>query len=781
MPTISREPQLRPPSSKLPALASRHAAPDRVDDLDRWPSREPRRRQLAARHDLAVERDRDAAPRRARSRGAAPRRRPSRPSASSTPLAVQLDDHRPRLRSRRSAPGSAPPPARHSLAAQHRHDQPRRSAGRAGRRCGSGRCEKQALDASAPISGGVVGRAGRRPAARSTSSSSAISGSARYASGSSSSTPRRSPAGRSRAPRRSRRRRPPVGARHDVDPLADDDPLARPSPGGPQPQDLPLTGRTGSAASPAARARDPRAGARRSTTARRALHDRRRARLPRRRRAAEPRSRRSPPSIPDARRLAGRAQRRAGARGSTSASPGASNRRRRRCEARLEPPALAPRSHPRLEPERACSSWRRRSSAPRRGRARHAARRSAGRGPGRRPSVELGGEARPGLGRGERGGEQLLLAPARLADRRDHAGGDVGRRVGRAGVEDDDAGAGRAARQAQASPMTPAPARPGRRPAGALLILAVMPVRLLFRSVREAGRPSLRRHYPDQVRTVGGASRPLSRSLRLPLTMILAPVRAAPRRPDLRLLPVPRDASSSPTRASTSSATRLPRRRARRLLEARSRRRRPDPASRQGRRRRAAASPPLGPSARPPIATGRCSSSTIAPSSSAHAPPTASTSARTTSGGRGPPARRARRDRRALHPLPGPARRRPRGDGGARPDYLSVGPVWETPTKPGRPAAGLDLRAPRRRPRRAPLVRDRRNRRRNIAEVVAAGAGRAVVVRAIRDAADPPRRHGSCGARSPSPPDGAPREQPRAQAGGPAQAQAAAARPRRRR
>ena len=33
-------------------------------------------------------------------------------------------------------------------------------------------------------------------------------------------------------------------------------------------------------------------------------------------------------------------------------------------------------------------------------------------------------------------------------------------------------------------------------------------------------------------------------------------------------------------------------------------------------------------------------------------------------------------------------------------DQLSVGPVWETPTKPGRPAAGLELRAPRRGPRR---------------------------------------------------------------------------------
>ena len=71
-------------------------------------------------------------------------------------------------------------------------------------------------------------------------------------------------------------------------------------------------------------------------------------------------------------------------------------------------------------------------------------------------------------------------------------------------------------------------------------------------------------------------------------------------------------------------------------------------------------------------------------------------------------------------------------------DQLSVGPVWETPTKPGRPAAGLEYvrRAAERRPpvpwfaiggidtERARLVAE-------------AGASRAVVVRAVRDAHDP--------------------------------------------
>ena len=44
-------------------------------------------------------------------------------------------------------------------------------------------------------------------------------------------------------------------------------------------------------------------------------------------------------------------------------------------------------------------------------------------------------------------------------------------------------------------------------------------------------------------------------------------------------------------------------------------------------------------------------------------------------------------------------------------DQLSVGPVWETPTKEGRPAAGLDyVRHAAARRGRAPLVRDRRHR-----------------------------------------------------------------------
>jgi thiamine-phosphate pyrophosphorylase len=71
-------------------------------------------------------------------------------------------------------------------------------------------------------------------------------------------------------------------------------------------------------------------------------------------------------------------------------------------------------------------------------------------------------------------------------------------------------------------------------------------------------------------------------------------------------------------------------------------------------------------------------------------------------------------------------------------DQLSVGPVWETPTKRGRPATGLDYI------RHAAQVGGERPwfaiggiQLENIDEVVAAGARRIVVLRAIRDADDP--------------------------------------------
>lgn len=70
-------------------------------------------------------------------------------------------------------------------------------------------------------------------------------------------------------------------------------------------------------------------------------------------------------------------------------------------------------------------------------------------------------------------------------------------------------------------------------------------------------------------------------------------------------------------------------------------------------------------------------------------------------------------------------------------DYLSVGPVWETPTKAGRPAAGLDYVRYAAAHATKPWFAIGGLDDSNIGEVVAAGATRAVVVRAIRDAADP--------------------------------------------
>jgi thiamine-phosphate diphosphorylase len=70
-------------------------------------------------------------------------------------------------------------------------------------------------------------------------------------------------------------------------------------------------------------------------------------------------------------------------------------------------------------------------------------------------------------------------------------------------------------------------------------------------------------------------------------------------------------------------------------------------------------------------------------------------------------------------------------------DYISVGPVWETPTKEGRPAVGLDLirHAAERAPH--PFFAIGGIDPANAGEVVGAGAQRLCAVRAIRDAADP--------------------------------------------
>jgi thiamine-phosphate pyrophosphorylase len=71
-------------------------------------------------------------------------------------------------------------------------------------------------------------------------------------------------------------------------------------------------------------------------------------------------------------------------------------------------------------------------------------------------------------------------------------------------------------------------------------------------------------------------------------------------------------------------------------------------------------------------------------------------------------------------------------------DYLCIGPVWETPTKPGRPAAGLDaVRLAARSGESRPWFAIGGVTEANLSEVLSAGATRIVVVRAVTTAADP--------------------------------------------
>ena len=71
-------------------------------------------------------------------------------------------------------------------------------------------------------------------------------------------------------------------------------------------------------------------------------------------------------------------------------------------------------------------------------------------------------------------------------------------------------------------------------------------------------------------------------------------------------------------------------------------------------------------------------------------------------------------------------------------DYLAVGPVWPTATKPGRPAVGTGLvRAVAGLAPSAPWFAIGGIDEANLDEVTGAGATRVVVVRAIADAADP--------------------------------------------
>ena len=97
--------------------------------------------------------------------------------------------------------------------------------------------------------------------------------------------------------------------------------------------------------------------------------------------------------------------------------------------------------------------------------------------------------------------------------RRQHPGGDAGRARSRASRASITATRSPrwAARHAHARPITPAPDHQGVEASSRLVPSAP------FSLCGRCASPSLRRHYPDQVQTVGGTSRPLSPSLGLPL------------------------------------------------------------------------------------------------------------------------------------------------------------------------------------------------------------------------------------------------------------------------
>jgi thiamine-phosphate pyrophosphorylase len=70
-------------------------------------------------------------------------------------------------------------------------------------------------------------------------------------------------------------------------------------------------------------------------------------------------------------------------------------------------------------------------------------------------------------------------------------------------------------------------------------------------------------------------------------------------------------------------------------------------------------------------------------------------------------------------------------------DYISVGPIWETPTKEGRPATGLELVGEAARVATVRWFAIGGIDTENVTEVVEAGARRICVVRAIKEAAEP--------------------------------------------
>jgi thiamine-phosphate pyrophosphorylase len=78
-------------------------------------------------------------------------------------------------------------------------------------------------------------------------------------------------------------------------------------------------------------------------------------------------------------------------------------------------------------------------------------------------------------------------------------------------------------------------------------------------------------------------------------------------------------------------------------------------------------------------------------------------------------------------------------DGEPAVDYIGVGPIHSTPTKPGRPAVGLELVRYAAGHARVPFFAIGGLDAGNVQEAIAAGASRVCVLRAIADAADPER------------------------------------------
>ena len=75
----------------------------------------------------------------------------------------------------------------------------------------------------------------------------------------------------------------------------------------------------------------------------------------------------------------------------------------------------------------------------------------------------------------------------------------------------------------------------------------------------------------------------------------------------------------------------------------------------------------------------------------------------------------------------------------AKVDYIGVGPVYETPTKPGRAAVGLELVHYAAAHARVPFFAIGGIDEANVAAVAAAGAERVAVVRALTESVDPER------------------------------------------